>query len=323
MGKLLIIVIAVILVIVVLTIAIGTYFVNFAVHRKDSFNMNLLPPEERENYGVENERQRIIRENREKLAAYDAVFLENHSGDEVSILSSDNLELRASFYSNESHDYVILIHGYMGSRKDMISLASIYHSWGYNILAPDNRAHGESEGTWIGMGWLDKDDIRLWIDWIIDKDPDARIVLHGISMGAATVMMTSGLNLPPNVKAAVEDCGYTSVWDIFRDELKALFHLPAFPVMHMYSVMSKVIAGYTPKEASSLDMLSSSRIPMLFIHGDDDNFVGTYMLDICYNAKIEGEKEKLLIEDAGHGEAYLRNPELYFTTVRNFLADYV
>ena len=125
MGKLLIIVIAVILVIVVLTIAIGTYFVNFAVHRKDSFNMNLLPPEERENYGVENERQRIIRENREKLAAYDAVFLENHSGDEVSILSSDNLELRSSFYSNESHDYVILIHGYMGSRKDMISLASI------------------------------------------------------------------------------------------------------------------------------------------------------------------------------------------------------
>lgn len=175
MGKLLIIGIAVILVIVVLTIAIGTYFVNFAVHRKDSFNMNLLPPEERENYGVENERQRIIRENREKLAAYDAVFLENHSGDEVSILSSDNLELRASFYSNESHDYVILIHGYMGSRKDMISLASIYHSWGYNILSPDNRAHGESEGTWIGMGWLDKDDIRLWIDWIIDKDPDARI----------------------------------------------------------------------------------------------------------------------------------------------------
>ena len=218
---------------------------------------------------------------------------------------------------------MILVHGYMSSRKDMLHLADVYSSWGYNVLSPDNRAHGESDGTWIGMGWLDKDDIRLWIDWIIDRDPEAEIVLHGISMGAATVMMVSGLDLPDNVKAAVEDCGYTSVWDIFADELKALFHLPPFPVMNMYSVMSRIITGYTPKEASSLDMLSESEIPMLFIHGDDDHFVGTYMLDICFDAKRNGDKEKLLVPDAGHGEAYLREPELYFNTVHEFISRYV
>lgn len=323
MRKIIILIAILIVIAIILTVAVGTYFVNFAVHRKDTFNMNLLPEEERNSASSESERQRVIRENREAFASSDEVFLSSADKEDVSIVSSDGLSLKASFYRNEGSRYVILVHGYMSSRKDMLHLADVYSSWGYNVLSPDNRAHGESDGTWIGMGWLDKDDIRLWIDWIIDRDPEAEIVLHGISMGAATVMMVSGLDLPDNVKAAVEDCGYTSVWDIFADELKALFHLPPFPVMNMYSVMSRIITGYTPKEASSLDMLSESEIPMLFIHGDDDHFVGTYMLDICFDAKRNGDKEKLLVPDAGHGEAYLREPELYFNTVHEFISRYV
>ena len=323
MRKIIILIAILIVIAIILTVAVGTYFVNFAVHRKDTFNMNLLPEEERNSASSESERQRVIRENREAFASSDEVFLSSADKEDVSIVSSDGLSLKASFYRNEGSRYVILVHGYMSSRKDMLHLAGVYSSWGYNVLSPDNRAHGESDGTWIGMGWLDKDDIKLWIDWIIDRDPEAEIVLHGISMGAATVMMVSGLDLPDNVKAAVEDCGYTSVWDIFADELKALFHLPPFPVMNMYSVMSRIITGYTPKEASSLDMLSESEIPMLFIHGDDDHFVGTYMLDICFDAKRNGDKEKLLVPDAGHGEAYLREPELYFDTVHEFISRYV
>ena len=323
MRKIIILIAILIVIAIILTVAVGTYFVNFAVHRKDTFNMNLLPEEERNSASSESERQRVIRENREAFASSDELFLASADKEDVSIVSSDELSLKASFYRNEGSRYVILVHGYMSSRKDMLHLAGVYSSWGYNVLSPDNRAHGESDGTWIGMGWLDKDDIKLWIDWIIDRDPEAEIVLHGISMGAATVMMVSGLDLPDNVKAAVEDCGYTSVWDIFADELKALFHLPPFPVMNMYSVMSRIITGYTPKEASSLDMLSESEIPMLFIHGDDDHFVGTYMLDICFDAKRNGDKEKLLVPDAGHGEAYLREPELYFNTVHEFISRYV
>lgn len=323
MRKIIILIAILIVIAIILTVAVGTYFVNFAVHRKDTFNMNLLPEEERNSASSESERQRVIRENREAFVSSDELFLASADKEDVSIVSSDGLSLKASFYRNAGSRYVILVHGYMSSRKDMLHLADVYSSWGYNVLSPDNRAHGESDGTWIGMGWLDKDDIRLWIDWIIDRDPEAEIVLHGISMGAATVMMVSGLDLPDNVKAAVEDCGYTSVWDIFADELKALFHLPPFPVMNMYSVMSRIITGYTPKEASSLDMLSESEIPMLFIHGDDDHFVGTYMLDICFDAKRNGDKEKLLVPDAGHGEAYLREPELYFNTVHEFISRYV
>ena len=187
MRKIIILIAILIVIAIILTVAVGTYFVNFAVHRKDTFNMNLLPEEERNSASSESERQRVIRENREAFASSDELFLASADKEDVSIVSSDGLSLKASFYRNEGSRYVILVHGYMSSRKDMLHLADVYSSWGYNVLSPDNRAHGESDGTWIGMGWLDKDDIRLWIDWIIDRDPEAKIVLHGISMGAAAI----------------------------------------------------------------------------------------------------------------------------------------
>ena len=307
----------------VLTAAIGTYFVRFAVMRKDRFNPMIMPDAEKESSAGHEERRRIIKENAEAFRPYTEAFMAERGTEMAEIVSSEGIPLRAEVHPAEGHKWAILIHGYMGDSTMMRNPAAVYSSWGYSTLLPDNRAHGESGGKWVGMGWLDKDDIRLWIDWIIKRDPEARIVLHGISMGGAAVMMTSGLDLPVNVRAAAEDCGYTSVWDIFRDELKAIFHLPAFPILYMYSVMSSILAGYSPRKASSLRMLSSSRIPMLFIHGDDDHFVGTYMLDICFSVKVSGEKEKLLIRDAGHGEAYLRDPQVYFTVLRDFLSRYV
>ena len=314
------IVLIILIILILLTVSVGTYFVHFAIARKDQFNSALLPEEEKK---TETGRKAIIKKNIENFDTFTDEFLERSPSKSITIQSEDGLKLAGEFHSAESHRYAILIHGYMGNRTQMRHLAAVYSSWGFNTLLPDNRAHGESEGKWVGMGWLDKDDIMRWIDWISQRDEKVEIILHGISMGGATVMMVSGMNLPDNVKAAVEDCGYTSAWDIFRDELKALFHLPSFPLLNMYSLMSRIIAGYSPKEASSLKMLRKSRIPMLFIHGGDDNFVGTYMLDINYEAKINGEKQKLLIEDAGHGEAYLRDPERYFMAVRKFIFPYV
>lgn len=322
MNKLIITIMLILIAAIALTVAIGTYFLRFALLRRD-FDPAIMPDAEMEGSLPDTERKSIIKANREKLDLLTGRFLEMNEAEEESITSADGLRLEAEFYDADSHLYVILIHGYKGNRSQMRDLAAAYSSWGFNALLPDNRAHGESEGKWIGMGWLDKDDIRLWIDWIIARDAEARIVLHGISMGGATVMMTSGLDLPYNVVAAVEDCGYTSVYDIFRNELKALFHLPPFPILNMFSAISRIVTGYTPKEASSLEMLASSTIPMLFIHGDDDSFVGTYMVDICYDAKTKGEKEKLLIPDAGHGEAYTRDPETYFSTVRAFVEKYI
>ncbi len=317
MGKLLIILLITILLTVLLTVSIGTFFVMFAIKRKDEFSAVILPEAEKEK--LNEKRKTIIKENKDKFEIYTEEFTRKHPAEIRNIRSYDGLKLTAELHKADSHRYAVLIHGYKGNRSQMRNIAAVYGTWGYNTLLPDNRAHGESEGKWIGMGWLDKEDIVLWIETIINRDPEAEIILHGISMGGAAVMMASGLDLPCNVKAIIEDCGYTSAWDIFKDELKALYHLPSFPILYMYSVMSRCLAGYSPKTASSLKMLEKSKVPMLFIHGGDDNFVGTYMLSENFKAKIYGNKEIFTIEDAGHGEAYLRDPEEYFKRIHSFI----
>lgn len=312
------IVLIILLIIIILLSFIGIYFVRFALLRKDEFNMKVMSEKEKELTPEKRERKRVIEANTAEFNSMTEKFMEKSPARSLHITSPDGVSLTAEFHEEEGHRYAILVHGYMGNRTQMRHLAAVYSSWGYSTLLPDNRAHGESEGKWIGMGWLDKDDILLWINTIVAQDSEAEIVLHGISMGAATVMMTAGLDLPANVRAAVEDCGYTSVWNIFKDELRAIYHLPAFPVLYSFDIFSRLLAGYSPRKASSLEMLKRSALPMLFIHGDDDHFVSTYMLDENYGA-CKGKKEKLLIHDAGHAEAYLREPELYFSTVRKFL----
>lgn len=126
---------------------------------------------------------------------------------------------------------------------------------GYNVLIPSMRACSESDGEYIGMGWLDKEDLQCWINLIIKQNENAEIILHGSSMGAATVLMASGKDLPTNVKAIVADSGYTSVWDIFASEAKARFNLPTFPILNMFEIVANVRANYDIKEASALEQV--------------------------------------------------------------------
>ena len=243
--------------------------------------------------------------------------------DTVDITSHDGLNLVADqILYPDSHQWVILVHGYQADRTMMCGFATQYYDRGFNILMPDLRSHGDSEGEYIGMGWLDRLDLLQWIDHVISLDEDASIVLHGISMGAATVMMTSGETMPSNVKTIIEDCGYTSVWDIFSDELSALFGLPEFPVLYMADLVATLRVGYEFKQASALEQVKKSTVPMLFIHGSDDRFVFTDMLEPLYQA-CPNEKEKLLIEGAGHGEARLKDPNLYYDTVFEFIDRYL
>ena len=156
------------------------------------------------------------------------------------------------------------------------------------------RGCDESDGQYIGMGWLDKEDLKNWISLITEENPKASIILHGSSMGAATVLMTSGDELPSNVKAIIEDSGYTSVWDIFASEAKARFNLPAFPILNMFEIVANFRAGYDIKQASALEQVKKSKTPILFIHGTEDDFVPEYMCEKLYDAAT-CEKDKLII----------------------------
>lgn len=239
-------------------------------------------------------------------------------------IESKKIQLHSYEVKNkkESKIWVIAVHGYTDSASFMVNSAKQFLNYGYNVLMPDLRAHGKSGGKYIGMGWLDKEDIVLWIDYLIATYENIKIILYGISMGAATVMMTSGEKLPSNVRMVIEDCGYTSAWDEMAHELKYLFKMPTFPALYNANFITRIRAGYSLKKASCIKQLKKSKLPILFIHGDKDNFVPFYMLDKLYEAG-GSKKEKLVIKGAGHAEAQWINPEKYWHTVRKFIKRYL
>lgn len=241
------------------------------------------------------------------------------------LTSKDGLKLNAIYLPAETKTdkNVIMAHGYMGSAETMASFAKMYHDWGYNVLVPDARGHGESEGDYIGFGWPERKDYVQWIDKVITENgKEAQITLYGISMGGATVMMTSGETLPKNVKAIVEDCGYSTVNGELAYQLKDMFNLPSFPLVPVTSAITKIRAGYFFGEASSVAQLKKNKLPMLFIHGDADKFVPFEMLDDVYNA-TSGPKEKYVVAGAAHAKAYTVDPKAYQETVSAFLKKYV
>ena len=161
----------------------------------------------------------VMEDNRAAYKSKIDTFTKEHPGRDVTLTADDGLTLHGVYYANaetaDTHRWALVLHGYRGDYTGALQLAAPYYEAGYQVIAPDLRACGESEGDYVGMGWLDRKDVLQWIDYIIEQDPEAKIVVHGISMGAATTMMTAGESTPDNVKAFVEDCGYTSVWDIF------------------------------------------------------------------------------------------------------------
>lgn len=265
------------------------------------------------------EMEQRIAANKAAQSEANEAFLAAHPGEEAQTLSADGLTLRGVCYGNDSHRWVITLHGYRGSHRDAVHLAQHYHDAGYQVLTPDLRACGDSEGTYVGMGWLDRLDVLAWVDWILERDPQAQIVIHGISMGAATTMMTAGEATPDAVRAFVEDCGYTSVWDVFSSELALRFGLPEFPLLYTAQLVAQAKAGYSFTEASALEQLAACDKPMLFIHGTLDDFIPYAMLDELYAAKPGDNKARLTAEGAGHGEAMYALGEDYWETVFAFL----
>ncbi len=245
----------------------------------------------------------------------------NDSSEDRWLESHDGLRLHALYLPREgSHKYAVICHGYGSIPQYGGRFAARFYGMGYSVLAPAARAHEESGGRYVGMGWPERRDIVAWVDDLAAQDPQAEIVLFGVSMGGATVMMTAGeADLSPHVKCVIEDCGYSSVWDEFAVQLRDMFGLPTFPVLDAASLISRMRAGYGFREASAVEQLKKTALPMLFIHGEDDDFVPYSMLDVVYGACASPEKERLSIPGAGHGEASWEDPELYWSTVEAFL----
>lgn len=221
----------------------------------------------------------------------------------------------------------MLIHGYTNNATDMLHIARLYNVYmGYNVIMPGLHGHGLSDGDDIQMGWKDRLDILQWIKstpLILNIPRDSmRMVVHGVSMGAATTMCVSGEKTPESVRCFVEDCGYTSAWDEFEHELKNRFSLPAFPLLYTSSWLTKLKYGWSFKEASPLKQVAKCHKPMLFIHGSNDTFVPTWMVYPLYKAK-PGVKELWVAPGSAHAMAYHDHKKEYTQKVTKFVGKHM
>ena len=240
------------------------------------------------------------------------------------ITNDEGLKLHACYVPAanpaEANGTAIVVHGYGDNHFVFLYLVRMYRDeFNYNVLFPDLQYHGYSEGDEIQMGWKDRLDVEKWIEVAHNEFNDDFMVLHGVSMGAATVMMASGDPLPDYVKCFVEDCGYSSVVTQFNNNRKESFSFIPPDVLQSASLVTKKKYGWSFWEASSVKQLEKCTKPMLFIHGDADDFVPFDNLQKNYDAKKYGYKEMYVCHGAVHANSFQKDPETYKARVLNFL----
>ncbi|AGM98204.1 alpha/beta hydrolase [Streptococcus iniae] len=247
----------------------------------------------------------------------------------------DQLEPETRYLTNRGHKQVawylpaesnssktvVIVHGFVNSKANMKPYAILFRELGYNVLMPDNEAHGKSQGDIIGYGWNDRKNLIAWTNELLAENAKQEITYFGLSMGGATVMMASGEPLPKQVKAIIEDCGYSSVWEELKFQAKEMYQLPAFPLLYQVSALSKIRAGFSYQEASAVEQLKKNKLPVLFIHGNKDNFVPTSMVYDNYKA-TKGPKSLYIAKGAKHAKSFESNPEAYKKEIKDFLSKY-
>ena len=310
-------------VLVVYVIAVSLVLLRVAIIRTDAKDYNFnpetddeatLPPSGKSPYRT-NSRDGNIWWNKQKLIR-------------MEITSFDGLKLVGHLLmaKKKTDRLAFVVHGHRCVSGEMGFISKMYYNMGYNVFCADQRAHGKSEGRYIGMGWLEREDMNDWIEELVKTlGESTEIVLHGISMGAATVMMMSGSkSLSDKVKCAVEDCGYTDAYGTFLSHIKRDFKgLPFKRLLVLVSGgFSRIFAGYGFLEASAKKLIKNAAFPMLFIHGTHDDVVPFEMMRELYDAH-GGNKQMLVIEGARHGVSYFDSTEEYEKKVKDFIGLYI
>ena len=246
---------------------------------------------------------------------------------EATIQAADGLVLWAAVVPGQPgcRRWAICVHGYHDTFESMGAIARWYHDRGWNVLLPDPRGHGKSEGDYVGWGYDERLDLVGWINYVIRRDPAAELVLHGVSMGAASVLMATGGAMPHQVKAAVSDCSYTSIEAEMCYLLSQWEDRPSIPlpVGVLFAALRQTTlrrTGYDLRDAAPIQAVVRSKTPTLFIHGVEDDFVPASMMGKLYQT-ARCRKSFLWMPGAGHAAAVGTDWEMYWTAVSTFLGD--
>lgn len=251
-------------------------------------------------------------------------FLQENISNEIQIESFDGLKLRGVWVPAENPKGTILLaHGYLSSKiVDFSQAFGMYHALGMNILLPDQRAHGKSEGKYITFGVKESRDMLSWVEYHNKTFGDIPLILSGLSMGASTVLFLADADLPKNVKGIIADCGFTSPREIIKSVFHSVIRLPAAPTLWAADLFARIFAGFSLTEKDSRKTLQNSKVPVLLVHGEADGFVPCEMTKQAYAACKE-PKELFLVKGAEHGVSFLVAKERYVEVVEAFLQKYV
>lgn len=253
------------------------------------------------------------------IVASDA-WLKEHQAQDVYVQSKDGLRLHGYWIPAENpRGTVLLVHGYRSTMLVDFGLAfAFYHALGMNILVPEHRCHGKSEGKYITFGVKESEDITQWISYHNDHFGMQQIFLSGMSMGASTVLYLADQSLPANVKCIIADCGFTSPWEILGEVFRSVTHFPAAASLWATDLFARVFAGFSLKEKDTRKTLAKAKLPVLMIHGSADDFVPCRMTLEGFDA-CTADKELLIVQGAGHGVSFLVDKQSYTTKVIAFL----
>ncbi len=213
---------------------------------------------------------------------------------------------------------VVFFHGITFSLYGMVKYATVFRDLGFNLLLVDHRNHGRSGGASTSFGFYEKDDARAWIDWVLDRHgPKAVVGTHGESFGAATALQHAAID--PRIAFCIADCSYANARDQFAYRLKQEYHLPAFPLIPISSLVTKVRAGFFYGDASPIVTIGEIEAPIFFIHGENDAYIPPEASIAMYEAKRKGARKLWLAPNADHAESYGKNRGAYAQEVRAFL----
>lgn len=267
--------------------------------------------------------QKLVSPDKKYRVEFDDEWVEKGDFKLVRTTSEDNLILVGHLAKNDfSHNYALFFHGYRGDWRELTMQGHDIYSLGFSTLFVEERGHGQSGGECLTFGCKERDDVKSWCKFILSMDKDAKILLFGLSMGASSVMMSLDNDLPIQVKAAITDCGYSSI----PKELKYILSKTKLPLNFTY-LSGKYFCWLSKKfsftKYQPTKSLSNSNIPILMIHGETDTFVPYYMLDENFSSVKQGTyKQKESFPIAWHALSYQVDRPRYQNIVKTFVAKF-
>ncbi|MBK5241495.1 alpha/beta hydrolase [Clostridium sp.] len=237
---------------------------------------------------------------------------------EIYIDSEYGYKIHGFFFpNNNSKKVIILCHGITWSLYGSIKYMDMFLKRGFAVFIYDHRNHGLSGGKDTSFGYYEKFDLRKCTDWLYNNlGNDIIVGLHGESMGAGIVLQN--IVIDSRIKFCIDDCGYSDAEDLFKYRLAKDYNIKKFPLIKLSSKICKMRVGWNFKDVSPITSLPKVKIPILFIHGEEDDYVPTFMCNQMYSVK-NGYKDIYIALGAGHAQAYSKNSDEYEKRVHDFL----